>query len=66
MATESVGKKLSELRVFDLKEELGNRSLEVHGNKVELVKRLQQVCQKKWLPLFDTNQITMSQLKSGE
>lgn len=43
MATEAVGKKIGELRVFDLKSELEARSLETTGNKVDLVKRLQQV-----------------------
>ena len=43
MATEVVGKKLADLRVFNLKAELEARSLDNHGNKSDLVKRLQQV-----------------------
>lgn len=42
MGTEG-GKKLSELRVCDLKLELEKRSLETTGVKIELVKRLQEV-----------------------
>lgn len=41
--TEAAGKKIGELRVFDLKAELEARSLETTGNKVDLVKRLQKV-----------------------
>lgn len=42
MGTEG-GKRLSELRVCDLKLELEKRSLETTGVKMELVKRLQEV-----------------------
>lgn len=42
MGTEG-GKKLSELRVCDLKLELEKRSLETTGVKMELAKRLQEV-----------------------
>lgn len=44
MATETMGKKLTDLRVCDLKTELENRKLDTHGIKSDLVKRLQQVC----------------------
>lgn len=37
------GKRLSELRVCDLKLELEKRSLEITGVKMDLVKRLQEV-----------------------
>lgn len=43
MAADTAGKKINELRVFDLKVELEARALETTGNKNELVKRLQQV-----------------------
>lgn len=43
MAADTAGKKINELRVYDLKVELEARSLETTGNKNELVKRLQQV-----------------------
>lgn len=42
MGTEG-GKRLSELRVCDLKVELEKRSLETTGVKMDLVKRLQEV-----------------------
>lgn len=42
MGTEG-GKRLSELRVCDLKLELEKRSLETTGVKMDLVKRLQEV-----------------------
>ncbi len=45
MGTDS-GKRLSELRVCDLKLELEKRSLETTGVKMELVKRLQEVSKK--------------------
>lgn len=37
------GKKLSELRICDLKEELEKRNLETVGAKATLVERLEQV-----------------------
>lgn len=44
MAAETtVGRKIDELRVSDLKLELEARSLDTHGIKGELVKRLRQV-----------------------
>lgn len=42
MGTEG-GKRLSELRVCDLKLELEKRSLDISGVKMDLVKRLQEV-----------------------
>lgn len=44
MSADYAGKKLSELRVCDLKAELEKRAIEVNGVKADLVKRLQQVC----------------------
>lgn len=43
MAADTAGKKINELRVYDLKVELEARSLDLTGNKNELVRRLQQV-----------------------
>lgn len=38
------GKKLSELRVCDLKEELEKRKLDTVGPKASLLERLEKVC----------------------
>lgn len=43
MSSEVVGKKLSELRVYDLKTELEKRGLETTGIKIALLERLQKV-----------------------
>lgn len=44
MSGEVHGKKLSELRVCDLKAELEKRNLETTGIKIALTERLQKVC----------------------
>lgn len=43
MSSDVVGKKLSELRVYDLKTELEKRGLETTGIKIALLERLQKV-----------------------
>lgn len=43
MMTETVAKKIDELRVADLKVELEARSLDTHGNKIDLLTRLKKV-----------------------
>lgn len=43
MTTETVAKKIDELRVADLKVELEARSLDTHGNKIDLLTRLKKV-----------------------
>lgn len=43
MSSDSVGKKLSDLRVCDLKVELERRGLETTGIKIALFDRLQKV-----------------------
>lgn len=61
MAADTAGKKITELRVYDLKVELEARSLETTGNKNELVKRLQQVRPfvVHHLGFFFTNDLTL-------
>lgn len=44
MTTETVAKKIDELRVADLKVELEARSLDTHGIKTDLIARLKKVC----------------------
>lgn len=43
MSSDSVGKKITDLRVCDLKGELEKRGLETTGIKIALVDRLQKV-----------------------
>lgn len=43
MSSDGVGKKISDLRVCDLKTELEKRGLETTGIKIALVDRLQKV-----------------------
>lgn len=54
-----VGKKITELRVCDLKDELEKRKLETVGPKAVLIERLERVSSGKGYktaaPLFTTN-----------
>lgn len=45
--SETDSKKLSDLRVVDLRAELERRGLDRSGNKQALVERLQKVCKKQ-------------------
>lgn len=44
MASDAELRKLNNLRVIDLRNELGKRNLDKTGVKNELIERLQQVC----------------------
>jgi hypothetical protein len=55
------GKKLTELRVVDLRQELEKRGLEKSGVKAVLVERLQKVCCEK----FVLNLMSNTQCVSG-